>query len=691
MKKILTLSSAVLLLMTLVSCNGLMDYLKDIEGQGGYLSDLFAPEPVPYVPVPGAFRASRARYADKVRLRWDAVDEASYYFLEKGPSGEGPFTALDKAYGLSWDDITVESGQKYWYRIRAYSSSWDLLSDYSSAVCGYLLGTPTGVNASKGLSDSFITVSWNPVEGASGYDIYQGLNSYPPNNAAASVSGIDSSVSIPVSSGDQGKEFRFWLKSKNSFGETSPFSLYSMGFTLQPGAPPLPQNLTVWQGQATDSIALTWDGPGADYFLVYRWSSINSQEELITPATGITASAFTDSDTDTLKPGVRYYYAVQAVKRDTSDPSVVYKSAFCEEQEGYLLSPPQDIGSFRQEGNVHIEWAAVPGAETEEEIQNHAQWKYRLEYSESQSGPFTPLSEVSVSDTIDGRVTYIHSSPPSNQVYYRILTVNGAGTESAYSELDEPVPNEVENLNVSRNAVPAAGETPNGQGVYPVHLSWNRPAGAVRFRVERATQNDGNYAEVGETVNTVYTDTDNTDSMEAKKHYYYRIVPVNSLGKAGDACTSVTGYGALTDEEFIKAYNDSVVASAQSKLTLMHKGGLDALGSETKNGTVSGTIYYNATGGMSGAYVTMLYTDYCDFLDNLGNPLFTANGNSNTNITNVFSQNGNMEGVVDLTGMYPGQVDYSGIQIHSGSAGGGVYTVTQEGRPAAQLDWTILN
>ena len=685
MKRLLMIITTMMLLM---SCREMMNHISDSDGESGYLDDLFGPDDPPSLKAPGEFLASRAGYPDKVLLQWDRVDGADFYELEKAPEETGPFTDMGvKIYGSTYEDTTVESGERAWYRLRAYSRSMDLYSPYTEEACGFLLSTPSGVKASKGVSTQHIILNWDAVPGASGYDIYRSTGSVAPNNPYRSVSGIETSSVISVVEAEQGVEYYFWVRSRNSRGANSAFSSYSMGFALPEGAPPRPENLTAEQGVNTDSISLSWTGPGADFYYVYRWSDYNSQEENITPE-GLPGTTYTDSDTDALQIGARYYYAIQGVKRDEVDAEKLYKGAFSETGEGYLLSPPMDLGSRWRGSGVDLTWSGVPGAFSPGETALHNGWSYRIEYGSSASGPFSALTTVSVTETnAEGKVTYRHEGA-SAPIYYRVVTLNGGGTESVPSAVDEPVTGAVGSLKAGENSKPLGGETANSAGVFPVHLSWTEPAGAVRYRVERATKENGKFAPLGETADPVYTD--GSSALQPGIHYYYRVIPLNSLGKDGDVSVKVPGYGALTDAVFLTEYNENAVLTSQKKLTLMHKGGLDALGSETKNGSISGSVAYSASGGLSGAEVTMKYTNYCDVADDRGAPYYVIAGNSDTIITSVTSQNGHMRGTMNVTGMYPGKVHYDGIKIYGGAAGGGTYGVEQSGRSRTELDWTLL-
>ena len=59
---------------------------------------------------------------------------------------------------------------------------------------------------------------------------------------------------------------------------------------------------------------------------------------------------------------------------------------------------------------------------------------------------------------------------------------------------------------------------------------------------------------------------------------------------------------------FFKKLNDT-----QTKLTYMNKAGsLEKIGTETVNGNISGTLFYDVKVKGMGAVVTLRYTNYCD-------------------------------------------------------------------------------
>jgi hypothetical protein len=123
----------------------------------------------------------------------------------------------------------------------------------------------------------------------------------------------------------------------------------------------------------------------------------------------------------------------------------------------------------------------------------------------------------------------------------------------------------------------------------------------------------------------------------------------------------------------------------------MHKpGSTEKLGKETKYGTISGSIYYDAAISGLGARIIIQLSNYADFYienDPDKGVYFTLSGNSNTSAK--MSSNGDMDGTVTCTGMYPGKVYYDNIQIKGGGAGGGTYGIHPDNFQRMEVSWTV--
>ena len=243
----------------------------------------------------------------------------------------------------------------------------------------------------------------------------------------------------------------------------------------------------------------------------------------------------------------------------------------------------------------------------------------------------------------------------------------------------------------------AGSYRPNSLGVYPVRLRWQKPADdeSRGCHVYRSVRQDAGFERISaepvvrETGGFI-TFIDENSSAVPGRPYYYRVMLVNSAGEAAPFSETVMGYGALTPEAFMREFTKTV-KSSHAKLTFMHKSGsLSKLGKEQKPGAISGSLSYDAHRVGLGGRVIMQYDRYADFyIDNdrgLG-PYFILSGNMNT--TASMNQSGTMDGIVTVSGMYPGKIHYDKLLIKDGKAGGGTIGVELQGFSRIDVSWTL--
>ena len=113
--------------------------------------------------------------------------------------------------------------------------------------------------------DTSISLSWNSVSGAAGYNVYRGL--------AKSNTGLVTDTAYTDSTLSSGTEYRYTVKASNASGAEGPASAEVVATTS--GHPPdvaTPTNLTV--GSVTDStVGLSWTAAsGVAGYDVYRWN-----------------------------------------------------------------------------------------------------------------------------------------------------------------------------------------------------------------------------------------------------------------------------------------------------------------------------------------------------------------------------------------------------------------------------------
>ena len=110
-------------------------------------------------------------------------------------------------------------------------------------------------------------------------------------------------------------------------------------------------------------------------------------------------------------------------------------------------------------------------------------------------------------------------------------------------------------------------------------------------------------------------------------------------------------------------------------------GSLEKVGTETVNGNISGTIFYNVKIKGLGAVVTLRYTNYCDEEGWVFDGEIITHSN--------MAQNGTFEGKITIEGTAPGSVVYDNVILKKGQPGGGTYLVTSTDFNNAEVEYTV--
>ena len=742
MKKAFVLLSSLLVSLFFCSCYTWYDEKipMDTTTPKINLEDLLYKEKeITSLEAPKQLLVSQGMYGNSIKLRWDEVPYASSYRIERAvvePDSDGltyklpedgDFEVINKfAWTNTYTDFftKLDYEKHYFYRISAENLQKGLdSSEYtaiSSECSGWLLAPPKSIDCGKGESPDYVRVIWAPVENAVSYDIYRGEK---PDGLGMeflySVKGNQTYYDNRVEDYEKGVEFYYKVCAILPNGEKSAFTGLALGFSSKEGEPSVPSNIQVVNGKGESKKTLTihWDKVEKDGYKIkyalYRTSSADSLFVLI--SNGITSNSdpVEFEDKSLLKPGVKYYYYVQTIAENESDSTDIVKSQFSKTGPvktvngnevdnpeaccGWLLSPPAscEVMDSDEDGKAMLVWSPSIGNE-------EVDYQYVVYSCDTINGAFTQLISIQegLTPCDDGNYHYKVDRRP----YYSIATVNGV-IESVQSSVVAPCPKAPENVTASKTSALDGLEKyeANTNGVYPVKITWKAPAGdnPYGYYVYRSAKPDSSFRKItDEPITDALEYIDINETARAGNYYYYKVVSLNQLkqGKNSNEQSDATrGYGALTRDQWFREYNKTVKKS-QDRLTLMHKAGTGALGSESVNGGLSGSLSYKAEMAGLGARILMHYTNYSEFYiggDEAEGVYFLINGDTNT--TANMSANGTMDGTnrADKSGMYPGYAKYDKLEIKGGSAGGGYYivctmdknenTVLAEGN----VDWVI--
>lgn len=733
------------------SCADLFQGKVDIDTSStlSSLGDILKePVKISELEAPAQIFVSDGDSSGTIRVSWSAVEGAQSYRLERAvvkpengyyeePS-EADFAPVTTGFGntahiygnTSFDDVILndptykspEYAYRYYYRVCAENESRGYASsEYTPMTPGTLFAPPTGLVASAGSFKDRIEIKWNPSESDSttSYIIYRSMYSDGSNaNAIATVKANMRNFTCSVSDADRGIEYYFYVRAQNSARQQSVNSSLALGYAQAEGAPAQVTEVTVTR--AKKSVKVSWSGDTETKYALYRSSSKDSALTLVNNnLSGKTEYVVDTEDSSSLEYSTYYYYMVQPSK--TAEDGTLVKGPLSDTgptsehpAEAYLISPPETVTVTKGAQGHQISWSPAIGNDEEKNS-----FSYSILGSDSSTGAFTELQTVPASSlTLFNGLYYYDITTPKN--FYKICTVNDDQL-SPESAVQAPAPYAPRSITAStyQNLSGEMGSSwqANVNEVYPVKITWLPPedsSDVAGYYVFRSDKKDRGYKKLSVnndektfiiTGNTFY---DINPTARPKQVYYYKVMSLNSLYGGANYSDTKIGYGALTANQYMREYNLTSVGS-HKHLTLMHKSGnTDKLGEETGYGSISGTLYYNATIQGLGGRVIMKYTNYADFYihndgkmnstplgpdeDEVGtatNGIYFLFVSGNTNTSAGMDTNGTMDGTVTCKGMYPGSVNYDNIQIKGGAAGGGYYIVTRQGFAPENVHWSV--
>ena len=367
-------------------------------------------------------------------------------------------------YNYGWRDMVESMGGNV--RIKAYTD--DVQIQKPSA--------PSGLSVSNTIAS--LTLKWNAVKGATGYEIYRAGTDgkYSKITTVTSTSYVDTSVK-------NNTQYSYRIKAYN----TACTSAFSTAASLKKTQ----ISVSNLKADANGSkVQLSWTGgvTGAEGYVIYRRTEDGSYAEI-----GRTAG---NTYSDTISAGIKYYYAVAVYSGSRTEDK-------CPEVGVMYLATPSGLSVSNTIASLTLKWNAVKGA-TGYEI-----------YRAGTDGKYSKITTVT-------STSYVDTSVKNNTQYsYRIKAYNTACT-SAFSTAASLKKTQISVSNLKADA--------NGS---KVQLSWTGGVtGAEGYVIYRRTE-DGSYAEIGRTAGNTYSDT-----ISAGIKYYYAVA-VYSGSRTEDKCPEV--------------------------------------------------------------------------------------------------------------------------------------------------------
>ena len=409
----------------------------------------------------------------KVQLSWTGgVTGAEGYVIYRRTEG-GNCTEIGRTSGNTYSD-TISAGIKYYYAVAVYSGS--RTEDKCPEVGVMYLATPSGLSVSNTIAS--LTLKWNAVTGATGYEVYRAGTDgkYSKITTVTSTSYVDTSVK-------NNTQYSYKIKAYN----TACASAFSTAASLKKTQ----ISVSNLKADANGSkVQLSWTGgvTGAEGYVIYRRTEGGSYAEI-----GRTSG---NTYSDTISAGIKYYYAVAVYSGSRTEDK-------CPEVGVMYLATPSGLSVSNTIASLTLKWNAVTGA-TGYEV-----------YRAGTDGKYSKITTVT-------STSYVDTSVKNNTQYsYKIKAYNTA-CASAFSTAASLKKTQISVSNLKADA--------NGT---KVQLSWTGGVtGAEGYVIYRRTEG-GSYTEIGRTAGNAYSDT-----VSAGIKYYYAVA-VYSGSRTEDKCPEV--------------------------------------------------------------------------------------------------------------------------------------------------------
>jgi fibronectin type 3 domain-containing protein len=460
------------------------------------------------IPAAPSGVTATALSTSEIIVSWQPPGGAVKYQVHDGTKDYETDKTYYTVQGLSENtayQVTVKAGNDAGWS--AASTPPASASTLSITPGGTAPAAPEGVTATA-LASGEVLVTWTAVSGIGSY-----LVSYGTTQNAVTIFGASTPGSSATVSGlSPNTTYYFSVKAGNDSGwsaASDPVSATTVAAPETPDPPAVPQNVTTMV-LSENSVSLSWDSvEGAVSYAVYRSRTESSGYAGV--GTSNTA-AYTDTGLGALTV---YYYKVKAVGPGGLEgmlSDAVSATTLATGSEGIPPAPQGVAATALSAGSIRVSWNAASGAAS-----------YKIYRSGSEDGAYVAIG---ASATTSYTNTNLGASA---RFYYKVSALNSGGEEGPQS------------ATVSATTLAVPPEAPQGLSAAAlssssIRLTWNTVAKAGSYKIYRSRTAGGDYADIGNSDVTNYTDTD----LNGLTAYYYKVSALGSDGVEGALSNSAT-------------------------------------------------------------------------------------------------------------------------------------------------------
>jgi C1A family cysteine protease/fibronectin type 3 domain-containing protein len=409
----------------------------------------------------------------KVQLSWTGgVTGAEGYVIYRRTEGSESYTEIGRTAGNTYSD-TISAGIKYYYTVAVYSGS---RTEGKCPEVGVMyLATPSGLSVSNTIAS--LTLKWNAVKGATGYEIYRAGTDgkYSKIKTVTSTSYVDTNVK-------NNAQYSYRIKAYN----TACTSAFSTAASLKKTQ----ISVSNLKADANGSkVQLSWTGgvTGAEGYVIYRRTEDGSYAEI-----GRTAG---NTYSDTISAGIKYYYAVAVYSGSRTEDK-------CPEVGVMYLAEPAVTGASNITSGVQVKWSKVTGATG------------YIVYHKGAGKGWARIADIKDGSTVN----YTDTTAESGTTYTYTVRAYNKDTMSDWNSTKSL-------MRISDTTLTGASNITSG-----VQVKWSQVTGATGYIVYRkgAGKGWGRIADIKSGSTVSYTDT--TAASGTTYTYTVRAYNGNTMG-----------------------------------------------------------------------------------------------------------------------------------------------------------------
>jgi fibronectin type 3 domain-containing protein len=168
---------------------------------------------------------------DYVKLSWGTVSGASGYQIYRATSKTGSYTMIKATTASSFTNNGLTTGSTFYYKVRAYryQDSKKLYSSFTTVISTIPIpSTPSNVKLVKPKA-GMITLTWDKVTGASGYEVYRTSSKSEPYKLIRS----NTSLHFINYGLTKGKTYYYKVRAYKLVGKKKVYSTFSVSLSMK--------------------------------------------------------------------------------------------------------------------------------------------------------------------------------------------------------------------------------------------------------------------------------------------------------------------------------------------------------------------------------------------------------------------------------------------------------------------------